>query len=486
MPIQKAFISSHYLSLSIRFPGKTLFLLLGLGDREEGILLSSKNIPSLIRQRSHFLDFARKYLVGKKLRALVADPGSAYRAVTLVLEKNLSFERMQFYWKDRELYVEFSEVLESSFESILESTPGDFINRVHKITGTNPEGFFQKDQFNFNLTEMHKRTQSDIAKHIVELSDHYVESFHQGLIEKNKRQIQKKLKFEQRKLLNIQSDIQRFLKKDEVKAELINNALNLEEESLEVLGIKFKFDEGEPYYKRREKVFIKIKNLESVIQKLHERKLELELKIKNRGKNITHNAEGLGGFIHEEKEEYESIKLPVVNPHWICGDKVAKNYAAFSIVKSSSLNESLKNKNTQDSMKSKKSEYLEIQIPQLSGTALTVWVGLSSSGNDQIRALSSKKHWWFHVDGRTSCHVILRDENLPILFVEFLSKVASLLCHFSKETSTILPIVYTRIGDLKGVKGKSGLVTYKREKHISVQIDQEFIQKIKESVSGES
>ena len=91
-------------------------------------------------------------------------------------------------------------------------------------------------------------------------------------------------------------------------------------------------------------------------------------------------------------------------------------------------------------------------------------VGLSSKGNDSLRTEWAKKDdVWFHLDGDTSAHLILKSEELE-LNEQVFDIVASIILEYSGHDYSHANLLYTRVKDLKGVKGTPGKVIYKKEK----------------------
>ena len=67
------------------------------------------------------------------------------------------------------------------------------------------------------------------------------------------------------------------------------------------------------------------------------------------------------------------------------------------------------------------------------------------------------------MDGDTSPHAIVKADQLELN--EFLfDVVASIILHYSGHDFTHANLIYTKVKDLKGVKGTPGKVIFKKEK----------------------
>jgi hypothetical protein len=83
------------------------------------------------------------------------------------------------------------------------------------------------------------------------------------------------------------------------------------------------------------------------------------------------------------------------------------------------------------------------------------------------------------LEGHKSGHLIIKgkinfDENL-------FSLIGSLIRDYSNIEINEIPLIYTQVKNIKGLKGKSGTVTYSKEKYLRViyqKIWSEFIFKI--------
>lgn len=95
--------------------------------------------------------------------------------------------------------------------------------------------------------------------------------------------------------------------------------------------------------------------------------------------------------------------------------------------------------------------------------------GLSAQGNDQLRKeWASKTDFWFHLHEEQSSHIILKSDNA--LDSNIFEEIAKKMLELSSKSTNEVNLVYTQVKNLKGVKGKPGSVTFKKEKYIRVYV----------------
>jgi predicted ribosome quality control (RQC) complex YloA/Tae2 family protein len=90
-------------------------------------------------------------------------------------------------------------------------------------------------------------------------------------------------------------------------------------------------------------------------------------------------------------------------------------------------------------------------------------VGTNAQSNDQLRIQwASKNDTWFHLDQMKSAHVIYKGDG-PV--DEMIFRIASsILRDHSNCDQDQVPVVYTLVKYLKGVKKSPGSVLFKKEK----------------------
>ncbi|EPZ50515.1 PF05670 domain protein [Bacteriovorax sp. BAL6_X] len=218
-----------------------------------------------------------------------------------------------------------------------------------------------------------------------------------------------------RKKKFIEKDLENCQVRHEIEKKLINDELDLSEHIFKYKSLKARFDYGLSYYQKKNVIFTKIKKLRKGEEFLEKR---LEDVIKE---------------IESKKVVFVKEKINV--PVW---KKVAQ--------KSTEVN---------------KSDDHSI----FRWNNISIAVGLNTKGNDYIRSKwSTKGDIWFHLDGDKSAHVIAK--NLDVFDFDKYSVVASILADYSEFNADQIPVIFTQVENLKGVKGAAGKVIYKKEKHL--------------------
>lgn len=412
-PIQKAYTSPHYLGISVRFPGKTVNLLIGRGQRYEGIEFSEKNIPSILRQQDKFLDFIRKNLIGKKMGKMELD--ASKRRLRIPILSAGVFSYLDLMWLDRELYFAYQWKNEDMY-SVFKSWSGE--SGSTEMLGLNQifEEFHQQSDPTDNVDY-------DTAEYLGFDMKAYLKSCLVG--HANIQSPQKKKKFNQRKKENIQKDIERFEKRKVIKELLLNEQIKLDGNFFDLCGVKVKFKEDDNFYKRKDLVFNKIKSLDKAVEILKKRLSEFTVTTKQ----------------VEKEEELSRIKLPVVQVVWDNGKKSKQKITGsdYSI--------------------------LTYELP----SKMRVSLSLSAQSNDELRKQANKDHYWFHIDQIQGSHAIAKTDRFDQLNDVDLKLIASLLAHHSKYKGSEVDLIFAPVKELKGVKGVAGKVTVKKPKYLRIQ-----------------
>lgn len=216
------------------------------------------------------------------------------------------------------------------------------------------------------------------------------------------------------------------IKKDLVKVQAWKKLLELiEKEDLsqypqktKLAGHKFTF-KNEKHFSRCSQVHDKIKKLKSIEPMMLER-LALENKKKK-------------AFLKQEKKN----SLTPISPVW----------------KKSKQEVKLEDTST------------EYKVHSFDGFDLGV--GKSAQGNDQMRAHWGKKEdWWVHAEASPSAHVIIKIKNPQLDLINILPYTKQYLSDLSE-----VDVVYTKVKNLKSVKGSPGKVIFKKEKRLRLKDD---------------
>ena len=95
--VQQVISSPHYLCFQTRFKGKTLYLYLGRGGTHQGFDFSEQKIPAFLRIQDRYLQFARKWWRGMRLRELsVTDEDRVLILEGFKEKANLKISLLQF------------------------------------------------------------------------------------------------------------------------------------------------------------------------------------------------------------------------------------------------------------------------------------------------------------------------------------------------------------------------------------------------------
>src|SRR5690606_15924897 len=228
--------------------------------------------------------------------------------------------------------------------------------------------------------------------------------------------------FLERKRENIENDLRKARQWERLQS-MLDKGTSLDGYEIKVGDHKIKFEGELNPYERRNLVFQKIKKLKRGENILSQRLQQVQ--------------EQLSG---KESTTIVTSTIPLVRPVWGKDEKINKVQAQPS----------------------------DQSYRVYKGPNFQVGVGLTSQGNDQLRAKwAGKEDFWFHLDGQKSAHVILKLTQSTTLETEAINTAASILAQFSHFNADWIPVIYTQVKNLKGVTGAPGMVIYKKEKHLS-------------------
>ncbi|MAW07886.1 MAG: hypothetical protein CME61_06335, partial [Halobacteriovoraceae bacterium] len=181
-------------------------------------------------------------------------------------------------------------------------------------------------------------------------------------------------------------------------------------------GVKIKLGVGgESYFQQRDILFKKIKNFEKglVIQKNRLKKINMD----------------------KQKETGVPFK---------------KYLPAIRLIENSSPSEKPKEK---------------IKIKNFLDKGVYCFGQSQRENHDILSKWSRSSDYWFHLKGESSGHLVLRlDDQSSILTEELLSFVCDLFKKENKITTGQINIIYTRVANVKLLKGAIGKVTYKKNR----------------------
>lgn len=408
--IQKIYSTAHFISFSIRARGKTWHLYLGRGNGQEGLWLHDQPPVSALRRKDAFLEYLRKHLSSCSFVEIEIDVHD--RIIKLSYQKFGKLQSILFFWKARKLYFlhHYQESPETPFKLLL-SWHGKAIVPNEDMA----------DLYEF-FNEIGRRTD---MKHDLHSSSHStIEQLLQDELNAAKiKGMTSAPSFLQRKISNIESDLNRTRQWNQLQI-MLDQGHTLDMYELKVGDHKIKFEGDLNPYERRNLLFEKIKKLK-------------------RGENI------LSSRLHEAKEQLAGK------------NQEAKSASALPMTKPVWGREDIK----ENANVARTSEKDDFRIFKFEG--FSVGVGLSSSGNDQLRnKWASKEDLWLHMDGLKSAHAIIKLQGADAPTAEIINLGASIVAYFSHFNDDWIPIIYTHVKNLKGVTGSPGMVIYKKEKHL--------------------
>lgn len=407
--IQKIYSTAFYISMAIRTPGKTWHLYLGRGGGHEGVWLHDAAPPSVLRRKDNFLEYFRRHLSSCAFYDLDLDPSD--RIIRLRYQKFKQYQYFLLFWRARKLYFihYYQEAYGTPFRLLLSwrgkaFIPPEEVTDLYELF--NEVG--RRDDMDHDLSSPKIASMEELLQ--VELKSSSLKSA------SNIPQ------FLLRKKDNIENDLRKARQWERLQS-MLDRGMPLDGHEIKVGDHKIKFEGQLNPYERRNVIFQKIKKLK-------------------RGENILSDRlqqvkEQLEG---KEEVKLETSTVPMVKPVW------GKDEATTII-------HPLK----------PEQNFKIIKTP-----TYQIGIGLSSQGNDQLRAKwANKDDFWFHLDGQKSAHVVVKLTGTSGLDTETINLAASILAYFSHFNGDWIPVIYTQVKNLKGVTGAPGMVTYKKEKHLN-------------------
>ena len=252
-----------------------------------------------------------------------------------------------------------------------------------------------------------------------------LESYFEGELKKvsGKPVQKKKEKFLEKKLNNITNDLSDVKKWHLMEDDLLSEDVEVEfgDHQAVLHGHKVKFSSHLNHWQKRDVVFGKIKKLKRAEEILKSRLQETDEELSQ---------------VKQGEFEFEVTKEKAIAPLW----------------KTSSIGRS-----------SERSSY---NVKNFQMKKLTGIIALDAESNDWLRAHSSKNHYWFHIENYPGAHCIIKNDDITMLTGEDLSGIASMLRDFSQLEITEIPVIYSQLKNVKGLKGAQGKVLVKKPKYL--------------------
>ena len=417
--IQKIFSSLHFIILVVRFPRLTKYIYLGRGKRFEGMYLFEKNVKPGFRVSDKFLSYLRKYLCDSRILGI-----SCFRQDRILTIEYQSAEHQglfSLFWKGGNLFfsniyrVEGTYYLFKSWNQKISVVDQIDLNHFSELGFSQlPENFFIKKSGH----------EVDYQSYIEFLTEIYSSS-------KLQKKVHKKLERKKGRILN---DLEKNLKWTQFKEMIEVSDLNLTQfQNLTVDDISIKFSENLSHYQRLDLVYKKIKKLK--------KGYEIQL---NRLKNIENEEQRAKTIVHIE------APYPPIAPEWKSGK-------------------------VQNIKEKKEKQDIDFYLID----KIQIGIGFSAKGNDQLRIWWAKPtDLWFHIEGYPSAHVVVKMGGLENLTPKQLELIGSLLKEYSFYKDEKVPMIYSLVKNLKGVKGEPGKVICKKTKFVTIWYDKNWKQKM--------
>lgn len=332
------------------------------------------------------------------------------RIVSLVYLKWGAENRLSLFYKGRKLYF--------SHHFISEKTKS-----MKLFRSWSPE-VLDLAQLDYSLfDEIGRKELGGIDKSESEIKDIESILLEEERLAQQAPNVKKSKKFVKRKRQRIEEDLSRVANWASLQDFAMSgeNFDQLDKKSV-IKGIKLNFKESE-HFKRRNEIFEKVKKLKKA-----------EVILKERLENTK---------VETRRESEEENSLTPTRPFWNQKEK----------------------SNRGEPVKIESGSY---RIYQFEG--FQIGLGLSASGNDELRKNWAKKDdVWFHLESIKSPHIICK-LNSSVLSEVVLRIIGSIMIEHSEHSFSEANLIHTAVKNLKGVKGAAGKVIFKKEKHITVQV----------------
>lgn len=406
---------------------------MGRGSNYQGLWEGEFKPPKEFRIKDSFLEYLRKNIENSNILDFEIDEGD--RVIYIPYYKGNKVNCFSFFWKGKDLV--FSNLYSEKGNYYVFNS---WIGKNQKIEGFRLFEF--KDLFDFmkdNLNCFGRRVLSITKK--VSVNNLKKEKTLNSYFNKDNKSLYKKLKgkrikFLERKKEKIEIDIKKMEGLKLIEKKLSKLELNLENKEYHlVCGKKVKFGKEWSTFKKRSALFEKIKNLKKGLEILKSRKVECEADI-------------LKFNLNSDNNEIDINKIKVIKPFWKIESKSLKTF-------------------------NKKSDlgYEEYILDE----KIKLGIGLNSSGNDNLRKFFGKKNdFWFHLDNYKSCHCIVKIESISDITSKYFELIGSAIRDKSNLLIEVIPLVFTQVKNLKGVKGRPGTVTLKNEKYRDVRYNRDW------------
>ena len=371
----------------------------------------------------------RKNLLASKILKIEID--ELDRIIFIPYFRSGKLNCFSFFWKGRDLFFQNVFCDKENRYWCLKSWVGntqllehDFKNDENGIIDLSKKIFDELDR-GVKIGETFKK---GIYRHS---NDSFVEEYFESKIFfKGEKLKQKKLKSLLIKKRRIEEDLKKVCKCFEIEEKLKNNEINVDGLlNFSVLGKNIKFSKEWTSFKKIDLLYQRVKKLKKGARILKERLIVCCDEI-NKYENI------------ELEKRRTTLSVKTLNPIWKTDLSVNK---VINLVDNSNFE-----------------EYLLDEKHKLA-------FGKSAKGNDHLRKVFAKKDdFWFHIENYKSSHCIVKIKKISDLKDLYLDVIGSALRDKSSLKIERIPLIFTQVKNLKGVKGKPGSVQFKKEKYRTV------------------
>ncbi len=364
------------------------------------------------RIKDTFLEFLRANLKGGMMDRIECDPKD--RSIFIHFHLKKEAKKLGFFWGGRKLYFCFLSKNKRGELKLFKS----WTNQYESQDILEFDVFDEVGRGSFEHFTDKKLTENRVLNYF-QLLDKQLS---------HNKDAKKKLKKIKTKIERIKKDYKRACLAFEIEKYMQN--IEVEELDKEIFiykDFKIKLPHHLNFYQKRDLIFLKSKRLKKASILLEQRLKQAVNEMKS-----TEDSSPLSLSIEN---------LKVISPVWEKGKVI------------------------QNSKQKNEDSFWELKT----SSGMSVACGKNSKGNDHIRSQwANKSDYWFHLDGMPSSHLILKLASNQSLDFDLFSALGSALRDQGGHDILEIPLIYTQVKNLKGVKGTPGKVIFKKEKHIVV------------------
>ena len=424
--IQKIYSTPHLICLRVRFPGLNYNLYLGRGSHYEGFWSSMDTPPPELRIKDRFLEYLRKALLSSKIRFIKIDESD--RVLYIPYFKSKKVNCLSLFWKGRDLYFQNIFFDKGEKYKCLKSWVG-VTQELLSISEMNEEEIIEFSKKSFDELDRGKFEKKRVIKKDYPKERKEIQSYFQSdiFITSNK-EIKKKIKSLKIKLKKIEKDLERVREYKNLEKNLMEDHLDLEGAShYFILNRKITFDKDWSSFKKKDILFNRVKKLKKGESVLMERLTSCNQEILNLENDIGN---------YKKSVEGKKTLVPIWNNKLNKKEKLTKEYEPLGY-----------------------DEYIL-------DCKYRIAFGKDARGNDNLRKnFGNKEDFWFHIENYKSSHCIVKIKSISDFKSIYFEVIASLLRDKSSLDLNSIPLVFTQVKNLKGIKGKAGLVKFKKAKY---------------------